>query len=468
MLQIGSAGAAAAALTGSPARAARVAPRRSAGKATNIVFMVADGMSYGTLTLADACHRERLGRASNWVSILTQPSVRRATAFTYSADSLVTDSAAGATAWGIGEQVQNHRVCVTPDNRFPTPLWVQAEQQGKSVGLVTTTTITHATPAGFIANVPDRNLEGEIAIQLMQRGVDVALGGGRSYFPDTTLALRPGITVAKNADQLRAADPAAPLLGLFTTGHMSFTLDRPETQPDLEEMTRAALARLFKRSNGFVLLVEGGRVDHAAHSNDAAALVHEQLAFDRALGAVWELTRDRSDTLVIVTTDHGNANPALTTSGNDTARAIRLLNGATRSFESMLRETLVQLKDDKGVPLPNQSSDEAVTRRRDTLAGLLKKHLAIELNSAQRDTLALAIAGKPVDPFSERQSLTSVLGSLLANYNYVSFLSANHTSDMVEVTSWGPGSERIPAMINNYDLHDVVVKSLDLAPAKPV
>ncbi len=78
------------------------------------------------------------------------------------------------------------------------------------------------------------------------------------------------------------------------------------------------------------------------------------------------------------------------------------------------------------------------------------------------------MSGKPVDPFTERQSLTSVLGSLLANHNLVSFLSANHTSDMVEVTSWGPGCDRIAPMISNYELHDIAVKSLDLGPAKPV
>jgi alkaline phosphatase len=434
----------------------------------NLIFMVADGLSYGTLTLADACHRQRYERHSTWITLLNEKNVRRSTAFTYSADSLVTDSAAGATAWGIGERVNNKCVCFTPDNRMPTPLWLHAKQQGKAVGLVTTTTITHATPAGFIANCPNRDLENDIGQQLLDRGFNVALGGGRMFFPDAALQKYPGLSVARDAAAMRAADPDKPLLGLFADGHMAYTLDRPEQQPDLEEMTRTALSRLFKSPNGFVLLVEGGRVDHAAHANDAASLIHDQLAFDRALKAVWELTRDRSDTLVIVTTDHGNANPALSKSSTRTLQGVQLLNRAKHSFEWLFREAMGQIKDDDGVPLIEQKSPDANAKRIAHFHQLVKDNLFIDLSKDQLETLSLAVAGKPVDPFSERQSLTSVLGSLLANHNLVSFLSANHTSDMVEVTSWGPGCDRINPMISNYDLHDIAVKALDLAPAKPV
>ncbi len=114
-------------------RGARPTPQvRPAGRrAMNLVFMVADGMSYGTLTLADACHRQRYDRHSTWISLFNEKNVRRSTAFTYSADSLVTDSAAGATAWGIGERVNNKCVCFTPDNRTPTPLWLQAQAAGQ-------------------------------------------------------------------------------------------------------------------------------------------------------------------------------------------------------------------------------------------------------------------------------------------------------------------------------------------------
>lgn len=472
VIQVGAAGAISAALAG-PAHSATRTPRpRLSGRnggAMNVVFMVADGMSYGTLTLADMCHRQLTGHPSTWISLFNEHGVRRSSAFTNSADSHVTDSAAGATAWSIGERVKNGRISYTPDDRTPTPLWVHARQQGKAVGLVTTTTITHATPSAFIANVPDRAMEGEIAIQMMNRGFEVALGGGRGFFPDSTLQLRPEVRVVTDAASLRSeANGSRPVLGLFAKGQVPYVQDRSDSVPSLEEMARFALSRLLKSPNGFVLMVEGGRVDHAAHANDAGALVHEMMEFDRTIKAVHELTANRNDTLVIITSDHGNANPALTKSTSKTRNAIDLLTGATRSFESIFAESLGTVKSDDGRPLVDQRSPEAAAKRLERLAELVKTNLHIDLKREEKETLAIAMSGKPVDPFGERQSFSSVLGSVLANHNLVSFLSSNHTSDMVEVTSWGPGSESIRPMIDNNDLHKVMVDAMDLAPAKAI
>lgn len=462
LLTAAPAAAALTALSGTHARAA-LRPRRR--KAMNVIFMVSDGMSMGTLTLANICHEHRHSKPSTWVELLSTPGVRRASAFTYSADSLVTDSAAGSSAWGIGERVNNKSISVTPDGRNPEPLLVQARRQGKATGLVTSTTVTHATPAGFIANCPDRALEPQIAVQMMDRGFDVVLGGGRMFFPPSTLA-RMKHTLVTNTAELRAsADKPGPLLGLFAPSHVAYDIERPAEQPELAEMTKAALDRLFKSPNGFVLQVEGGRVDHAAHTNDAAALVHDQLAFDRALRVVWEATKDRDDTLVIVTTDHGNANPALTVSNAKTWTGVYLLNSATHSFDWIIANaqpkpaTLDETAYESG-------GDLREAKHADRVAELVKQALSIELDKAERATLAAAMAGKPVDPFEHRCSATSVLGSLLANHTTVAFLSANHTSDMVEVTSWGPGSEAIKPVINNFDLHNVVTTALELAPQK--
>lgn len=441
--------------------------------ARNVIFMVADGMSMGTLTLADACHRHKHSAASTWISLL-EAGTRRAAAYTNSADSHVTDSAAGASAWGIGEKVNNSSVGVTPDGRTPTPILVQAAQQGKSTGLVTTTTVTHATPAGFIANVPNRAWEPMIAEQMMDRGFDVILGGGRMHFKPDILKKRNDYTLVRDAAGLEAQrGQSGRLLGLFADSQMAFELDRPKEQPELKDMAKAALDRLFATSNGFVLQIEGGRVDHAAHSNDAAALVHDMLAFDRAVKLVWEMTRERDDTLVIVTTDHGNANPALTKGGPGTWTGVYLLNTAKKSFEWIFTNSNPDVKIDDGTPMflsaaEGKGLDPRVVVRASKVVELVKQHQGIELDKEQAETLAKALAGKPVDPFLERCSATSVLGSLLANKTGVSFLSANHTSDLVEVLSWGPGSELIKPVIQNTDLHQVIVSAMDLAPAKAV
>lgn len=463
--------------TAVPAARGGVHRERVDGRATrakNVIFMVADGMSMGTLTLADMCHRHRYDKPLHWIELMGEAGVRRSSAFTNSADSHVTDSAAGSTAWGIGEKVNNKSIGVTPDGRMPTPLLVHAAQQGKATGLVTTTTVTHATPAGFIANVPNRDMERAIAVQMIERGFDVALGGGRAFFPAELLKRRPELTVVGDAAGLRAAaEKTGPLLGLFHKSHMSYEIDRPETEPDLAEMTRTALSRLFKAPNGFMLQVEGGRVDHAAHTNDAAALVRDMHAFDRTIRVVREMTRERDDTLVIITSDHGNANPALTKSSAATYMGVYLLGAAKHSFEWLFQQASPATGSDDGVPLFQQALegkgvDPRIAGRASRLVELVKENLLIDLDADQSAVFAQALAGKRVDPFFERCTATSVLGSLLANKNCVAFLSANHTSDMVEVTSWGPGSEGIRPVIQNTDLHGVVVGAMDLAPAKPV
>src|SRR5690606_13249345 len=144
---------------------------------------------------------------------------------------------------------------------------------------VTTTRITHATPAAFIANVPDRGREDDVARQMLERGVDVALGGGARHFAPERLAAQRGLRVVRTRDELLGLDAApGPVLGLFARSHMPYTLDRSESEPTLAEMARAALERLERHGGGFIVQIEGGRVDQAAHNNDAGAMVADQLA----------------------------------------------------------------------------------------------------------------------------------------------------------------------------------------------
>src|SRR5262249_50867104 len=121
-----------------------------------------------------------------------------------------------------------------------------------------------------------------------------------------------------------------------------------------------------------------------------------------------------------------------------------------------------------GVPLVEQRSPDAIAKRAEHLGDLIQANLGIALTTDERQDVQLAMQGKPVDPFLERQSLTSVLGSVLANHNLVSFLSATPPSDLRGVTSWGRGSALTEPMINNFALHAVAVSAMDLAPAKPV
>lgn len=441
-----------------PSRAARstgIRTRTNSSQpahARNVIFMVSDGMSHGTLTLADLAIRKSTGQRCAWMRLWDRPGVRRALQDTAAADSIVTDSSAAASAWGIGERINNGAVNFTPDRRAPEPLLVTAKARGKATALVTTARVTHATPAGFIANVPDRGMEPAIAEQIQRRGVDVVLGGGRVHFSASTLVLR-DVELATDRQTLAGAPGglARPLLGLFQSGHINYVIERPDTQPTLETMTRAALDRLAGADNGFVMQIEGARVDHAAHSNDAAAMLAEQIEFDRTIQVVADWTSDRDDTLVVITSDHGNANPGMTVYGQDAARGLDRLMAARISSESILATASAGAGGD-GSALIEQ------------IVALVAQHRGIEFGQRERQIMADALAGSSTNPFAPQNNWTSLLGALLANYYGVSFLSPNHTADHVECTAYGPGSEHMPAYLLNTDLYRLMIEALELVP----
>lgn len=434
---------------------------RPARRAKNVIFMVADGMSFGTLTLAEIVRRARDARGTHWTGLWSREGARRSVMRTASANSVVTDSSAASSAWGTGVHINNDAVNFTPEKATPVPLLVQARQNSKATGLVTTTRVTHATPAGFIANCPSRNLENEIARQIAERRVDVVLGGGGKHFPESLRASMAGTTIVTEGRAIAGAPDNVRLLGLFASSHTPYDTDRGPEHPSLAEMTTAALRRLEKAPDGFVLQVEGGRVDHAAHANDAGSLVHEQLAFDDALGVVLAWLEKRDDTLLIVTTDHGNANPGLTLYGPETYRCVERLGQTKRSFEWLFEQLATKLGYDDPV-------DNTKFKNGDRIPSLVEEATGVALQPDEVAAFTRALRGQQTALFTPMSSPACVLGQCLANHLGVAFISPNHTADFVELTSMGPGSELIGPFVDNIELHGVVTASLDLAPAKAI
>ncbi|MCS7008968.1 MAG: alkaline phosphatase, partial [Chthoniobacterales bacterium] len=287
----------------------------------NIIFLVSDGMSAGVLGLAEQFLRMKTGRETNWCRLIRENRCVNGLMDTASLDSLVTDSAAASTAWGSGFRVRNGSINCLPDGTKLTPIAQIAKERGKRIGVVTTATVTHATPAGFAAITPNRDDEFLIASQYLGL-VDVALGGGSYFFlPESRLDRKDlvrsfqehGYTFVENREQLRAVPQnTSKMLGLFSSSHLPYRIDVEGNDflvgriPSLAEMTEIAL-RVLKNSEGFLLQVEGARIDHAAHHNDIATLLREQLEFDQAIGVVLNFVAEYPDTLVIITTDHGNS-----------------------------------------------------------------------------------------------------------------------------------------------------------------
>ncbi|RHZ74902.1 hypothetical protein CDV55_107816 [Aspergillus turcosus] len=299
----------------------------------NLIFMVSDGMGPTSLTMTRSYRQFTEGLPIDDILVLDGHYI--GTSRTRSSSSLVTDSAAGATAFSCGFKSYNGAISVLSDHSPCGTVLEAASLAGYKTGLVVTTRITDATPACFASHVNLRQYEDQIAEQEigehpLGRVVDLIFGGGRCHFlPNSTDGScraddRDLVSVAKEKgfsylddrkgfDSLNGGSEAKlPLLGLFAEKDIPFEIDRRnqnDVYPSLEEMARTALKILSDATadseQGFFLMIEGSRIDHAGHGNDPAAQVHEVLAYDKAFAAVLEfLEKDSTPGVMVSTSDH--------------------------------------------------------------------------------------------------------------------------------------------------------------------
>lgn len=428
------------------------------GDAKNVIFLVSDGMSAGTLTMADLMLRRQEGRRSNWLRLYEEGRVRRGLMDMASANSIVTGSAAAASAWGSGLRVVNEAVNVSPEGEEYRTILEIFRDAGRATGLVTTTRITHATPAGFGVNMPERWMEDEIAAQYLEREYDVLLGGGQRHFDpeqrddgtDLFADFREkGYTVAQSKMELSRWGQEGAILGTFFDTHLPYVLDHrnmPAHQrqvPRLPEMTDAALQRLDRNDDGFLLQIEGGRVDHAAHDNDTGGLVYDQIEFDETIGRVLDFVEGRDDTLVIITTDHGNANPGVSAAGER-------YNDSNPMFDR-----IADFQYTNGWIL--SGLDEESTHRQ--IRDRVEEAWRFPITRDEAELLQDALRGQYEAAYQKKSAPDLLLGAIQANYTSVNWLSGDHTSDYVELAALGPGSEAVGAFTRNTDLFDLMVEA---------
>lgn len=300
----------------------------------NLIFMVSDGMGPTSLSLTRSF--KQYENAEPWDDTLVLDQHLIGQSRTRSSSSLVTDSAAGATAFSCGFKSYNGAISVLPDHSPCGTVLEAAKRAGYLTGLVVTTRITDATPACFAAHVNMRSEEDRIAEQMvgdypLGRVVDLMLGGGRCHFlPNSTegscrdddrdiVALAKDeydftyIDSRKDFDALNLGSSVKlPLLGLFAPTDIPYEIDRRnenDIYPSLDEMARTAMKALSAATKdsekGFFLMIEGSRIDHAGHANDPAAQVHEVLAYDKAFASVLEfLEEDETEGVMVSTSDH--------------------------------------------------------------------------------------------------------------------------------------------------------------------
>ncbi len=437
----------------------------------NIVFMVSDGMSLGVPTLTEAFARQTRGNGTTWQRLLTDPATAVGFFDMQSLNSLVTDSSAASSSWGSGVRIFNGAVNMLPDGRKLTTVAELAQGAGRRVGLVTTTTITHATPAGFAACQADRDSEAEIAPQYLNR-VDVALGGGAAFFDPRRRSdkrdLRgefeaAGYAVWQKRDELLSAARPPRVLGVFDAGHLPMSVDRAQSAelqqrvPTLAEMSRRALELLAGGPQGFLLQIEGGRVDHAAHNNDAGAIFREQLDFDDAIAAVLDWARPRGDTLVVITTDHGNSNPGLNGTGGNyrsTNECFARVAAATASTEELLRRGQAALHGAKGGV--------------DAVSELIRDALGVELSRGEAEYLTRALAGDAGgEIFKQHAKPAGALGRVLGNHNGIGWTGTSHTADWAPILAVGPAKSRFAGILANTVAFEHMIELMGVRHVNP-
>lgn len=430
-------------------------------KAKNLIFLVVDGMGTGTHCLANRWSLRSCRRPLNWTELYRSPDLRRAYQDTASASSPVTDSAAAASAWGCGQRVMNGAINMHANGVSLQPLYRYAKAAGKATGLVSTCRITHATPAGFVANVVHRDSEDAISQQYLNREVDVLLGGGRRHFyrvinpniaGSTAIDLiaefeRKGYAYAQNKTDLKQNADASRLLGLFSESHMPYVIDRKHNpdfseMPDLPTLFESALTHLSRSKEGFVLQVEAGRVDHAGHVNDPAAILHELLEFDGCIPIALDYLKKDPDTLLIITTDHGTGGCQLNGLGDayvESGPALGYIDEATASFEALEDEFRASGRFDR------KRFIEAI---------------GIVPTQTQSEAIQAAINDEAVEYLSS--AMTDIMSEAIMERTAVGWTSNQHTAEQVDLFAIGPGSEQLAPFIQNNELFDLMMKALDL------
>jgi alkaline phosphatase len=421
-------------------------------KAKNVILLIGDGMGPSHVGAAWLYSNRVLGKELKMVE--TMNAGRVAYLANDTADSMVTESAAAAGQIATGRKMTARAISMAADGKTPVKTIMEMiKEKGLSTGLVTTSGITDATPAAFSAHVAHRSDEGAVAEQQLKLGVDVLMGGRKQFFLSELAAgkrkdgrnlmdeaYNAGYAVVGDAEELKAAK-GPKILGLFNMGNMAYEIDRAQTiEPSLVEMTEKALQVLSRNPRGFLLMIEGGRIDHAAHRNDAAGTIHDTLAFDAAVGVALEFARKNPDTLLLVTADHETAGMSLIghskTSTEYTGMDLEALKKATASFET------IQGKLGKS-PTPQ------------LIKGLVKTHLGIEITDDEAKTVAADTIRK-LDPANYSYPYLHSLAFVLRPYYRVGWGSQTHTASPLYLFGVGPGSERIKGWMHNTEIFEVM------------
>ena len=431
----------------------------------NVILFISDGTSLASISTA------------RWLQWYTNPDKPKlnidpylcGTVRTHSSNAPIGDSAPTTSCYMSGQPsitgfVSTYPYACGKDDIYPvdpnrayqptmTVLEAAKIFKGASTGLVFTCEFPHATPADCSAHSYNRGKYEWIAPQMVHNDLDVVIGGGVSILTDDmeSYLKENGYSVYRNNLKGMRADTNNKMWALYGDREMAYDLDRnPEEQPSIEEMTRTAIEKLSKNENGFFLMVEGSKVDWAAHANDPVGIATDFLAFDRAVGAALEFARQNGETTIIVTSVHGNSGISI---GRESCKGYDKLT-KDQLFAQLSRFELTAEGFAKTVnTIPNSE-----------VQNLFREKAGFELSQEEMDALNNCKDYKfsPI-PEAERHersqasmysnSLAGLMSQIITNRTCMGFTTHGHTGEDTFLASYHPQGTRPMGMLTNIELN---------------
>ncbi len=281
-----------------------------AGNSVSVILMIANGMGaslygivrqYRQIIEEKSLCMEQVMNAGTTGYLITQ-----------SADYIVSDNAAAASAIATGYKVNNGVISITPEGKKPETILERMQGLGMSVGVITTCEVTDSLTAAFTVHAENEDKKETIALQQLNKNLDVIMGGGFKWFDAGNRsdgidliqrAQKMNYTIVTSRNELSKirAEDTGKIIGLFADRMLDFSVKENKNQPTLAHMVNVALGVLKKNEKGFFLLVEGGRIAHAAHGNLTKEVINEVLSFDDAVREVLEYMQSDPEVLLVIT-----------------------------------------------------------------------------------------------------------------------------------------------------------------------
>jgi len=418
-----------------------------------VFYMIGDGMGYNQV-YATNVYNKAMGLPE--INFLSFPV--RSTITTVAANSLVTDSAAAGTALATGSKTLVSRLGNDPDGNALVSVAELAKQQGYGAAVITTVGINHATPGAFYGHVDNRNMHEKIIQQFFDSELDFAAGATiltNGTAPEMWIdkAREAGITVYQGPDGYkRTSDRVIYLSNHLEDGDLAYAIDSKEDDTKLEHFTAAAIDYLYAKyaKKGFFLMVEGGMIDHACHSNDVATAIHETNDFAKSIEMVLDFYRQHPDeTLIVITADHESGGLSL---GNGKYELHPEIMANQTCSVGAITGRLNKLVDDNG---KNASWDQA----KDILKDCLGLWGAVKVSESEEAALHAIfndmVNGKSEnvkDLYSSNSKLATESMKLLTKKAMYGWISRSHSGSPLGV--WAIGASSC-AFANVYDNTDV-------------